>query len=74
VPLPLDLAAMETQPPDLEACRALFTELEFTSMLRDLAPAEGGVAVELVDEADVEQAAAFYAAAASTDSPSRSMQ
>jgi DNA polymerase I len=30
------LAAMETQPPDLEACRELFTELEFTSMLRDL--------------------------------------
>ncbi len=42
VPLPLDLAAMETQPPDLEACRELFTELEFTSMLRELAPAAGG--------------------------------
>ncbi len=41
VPLELDLGAMETQPPDIEACRALFTELEFTSMLRDLAPAEG---------------------------------
>jgi DNA polymerase-1 len=39
VPLELDLHAMETQPPDLEAARALFTELEFTSMLRDLAPA-----------------------------------
>ena len=34
--------AMETQPPDLEACRELFTELEFTSMLRELAPADGG--------------------------------
>ena len=42
VPLALDLGAMETQPPDLEACRELFTELEFTSMLRDLAPATGG--------------------------------
>ncbi|HUB53408.1 MAG TPA: 5'-3' exonuclease H3TH domain-containing protein, partial [Terracidiphilus sp.] len=30
VPLPLDLPAMETQQPDLEACRELFTELEFT--------------------------------------------
>ena len=29
---------MRTQPPDNAACRALFTELEFTSMLRDLAP------------------------------------
>ncbi len=63
VPLPLDLAAMETQPPDLEACRTLFTELEFTSMLRDLAPAEGGIAFELIDDPTAEQIAAFYAAA-----------
>jgi DNA polymerase-1 len=63
VPLPLDLAAMETQPPDLEACRTLFTELEFTSMLRDLAPAEGGASVELIDEPSAEQIAAFYGAA-----------
>jgi len=63
VPLPLDLAAMETQPPDLEACRTLFTELEFTSMLRDLAPAEGGTSVELFEEPTSEQAAAFYVAA-----------
>ena len=63
VPLPLDLHAMETQPPDLEAARTLFTELEFTSMLRDLAPAEGGVSVEIIDEPTAEQAAAFYAAA-----------
>jgi DNA polymerase-1 len=63
VPLELDLHAMETQPPDLEACRELFTELEFTSMLKDLAPAEGGVSVELIDDPSPEQAAAFYAAA-----------
>jgi DNA polymerase I len=63
VPLALDLAAMETQPPDIEACRELFTELEFTSMLRDLAPAEGGPSVELIEEPTAEQAAAFYAAA-----------
>jgi DNA polymerase-1 len=63
VPLELDLSAMETQSPDLEACRELFTELEFTSMLRDLAPAEGGPSVELIDEPTAEQAAAFYAAA-----------
>jgi DNA polymerase-1 len=49
VPLTLDLGAMETQQPDLEACRTLFTELEFTSMLRDLAPAEGKVLVECID-------------------------
>ena len=61
VPLELDLRAMETQPPDLEAARALFTELEFTSMLRDLAPAQGGPSVELIDEPSAEQTAAFYA-------------
>ena len=63
VPLELDLSAMETQAPDLEACRELFTELEFTSMLRDLAPAEGGPSVELIEEPTSEQASAFYAAA-----------
>ena len=41
VPLELDLGAMETQLPDIEACRELFTELEFTSMLRDLEPCGG---------------------------------
>jgi DNA polymerase-1 len=63
VPLPLDLKAMETQPPDIEACRELFTELEFTSMLRELSPAVGGASVELIDEPAPEQAAGFYAAA-----------
>jgi DNA polymerase-1 len=63
VPLTLDLTAMETQPPDLEACRELFTELEFTSMLRELAPSESAPVVELIEEPTAEQAAAFYAAA-----------
>jgi len=63
VPLRLDLGAMETQPPDIEACRTLFTELEFTSMLRDLGAAPGGVSVEMIDEPTAGQTAAFYAAA-----------
>jgi DNA polymerase-1 len=63
VPLELDLAAMETQPPDIEACRELFTELEFTSMLRDLEPAETAAVIELIEEPTDEQAAAFHAAA-----------
>ena len=63
VPLPLDLGAMQTQHPDLEACRELFTELEFTSMLRDLAPSETAPAIDLIDEPTAEQSAAFYAAA-----------
>jgi len=64
VPLELDLDAMTTQQPDLEACRELFTELEFTSMLRELSapagPAGGNLLVENPDE---EESAAFYAAA-----------
>ena len=63
VPLDLDLNAMQTQPPDIEACRELFTELEFTSMLKELAPAESGPSVELLDEPTDEQASAFYKAA-----------
>jgi DNA polymerase-1 len=63
VPLALDLNAMQTQPPDLEACRELFTELEFTSMLRELAPSDSAPAVELIDDPNEAQAAAFYAAA-----------
>ena len=56
VPLALDLAAMQTQPPDLEACRKLFTELEFTSMLRDLAPSEAAPALEQIEGPADEQA------------------
>jgi DNA polymerase-1 len=63
VPLALDLSAMQTQDPDIEACRELFTELEFTSMLRDLAPATGGAVVELIETPTAEQSGVFYAAA-----------
>ena len=63
VPLPLDLKAMQTQEPDLEACRALFSELEFTSMLRELAPSASAPQLELIDHATDEQENAFYAAA-----------
>jgi DNA polymerase-1 len=63
VPVPLDLEAMETQDLDLEACRELFTELEFTSMLRELAPAPQQSHTELIDAPTDEQTAAFYAAA-----------
>ena len=42
VPVPLDLDAMRTQKPDVDACRALFTELEFTTLLKELAPEDRG--------------------------------
>jgi len=55
VPLPLDLDAMRTQPPDATACRALFTELEFTSLLKELAPAEEVEEVEYLTHPTPEQ-------------------
>jgi DNA polymerase-1 len=63
VPLALDLAAMQTQQPDIEACRELFTELEFTSMLRELGLADGGVQVELIEEPTADQSDSFCVAA-----------
>ncbi|WP_260706473.1 DNA polymerase I [Edaphobacter flagellatus] len=39
VPIEYSLDAMRTQPPDLAACRDLFSELEFTTLLKELAPA-----------------------------------
>ncbi len=59
VPLELDLCAMQTQSPDLEACRQLFTELEFTSMLRDLAPATPATELQELDAPDEAEIAAF---------------
>jgi DNA polymerase-1 len=38
VPIEFSIEAMRTQPVDNAACRALFTELEFTTLLKDLAP------------------------------------
>jgi DNA polymerase I len=39
VPIDYSIDAMRTQPPDVAACRALFSELEFTTLLKELAPA-----------------------------------
>jgi DNA polymerase-1 len=38
VPVDLDVDSMRAGDPDVEALRALFTELEFTSLLKDLLP------------------------------------
>jgi DNA polymerase-1 len=59
VPLEFEPEAMRTQAPDVAACRALFTELEFTTLLRELAPAVPTTAVEYVLEPTSEQIAAF---------------
>ncbi len=59
VPLELDLDAMRTQPPDVDACRQLFGELEFTTLLKELAPAELEHAIEYVLNPTAEQLAEF---------------
>src|SRR5271168_309324 len=63
VPVPLDLDAMRTQKPDVAACRALFSELEFTTLLKELAPEAETVATEFVLEPSPEQIEHFLAAA-----------
>ncbi|HLH34854.1 MAG TPA: DNA polymerase I [Alloacidobacterium sp.] len=63
VPLELDLNAMQTQAPDVAACRQLFTELEFTTLLKDLAPADLERPVEYVLSPSPEQIEEFIAQA-----------
>jgi DNA polymerase-1 len=46
VPIEYSIEAMRTQPVDNAACRALFAELEFTTLLKELAPATDNVAIE----------------------------
>ncbi len=62
-PIDFDLDAMRTQEPDTAACRALFTELEFTTLLRELTPAVPTTAIEYILEPTAEQIAAFIAQA-----------
>ncbi len=59
VPLELNLDEMRTQAPDVSACRALFTELEFTTLLKELAPPETSRAVEYVTEPTADDIAEF---------------
>jgi DNA polymerase-1 len=64
VPVELDLEAMAASEPDADACRALFTELEFTSLLKDFAPAAEPEAADYREAAsakDVEQLLAAIA-------------
>ena len=63
VPVELSLGSMATQAPDIEACRTLFTELEFTSLLRELEPSVATAPIELIEEPTTGQIAAFEKAA-----------
>jgi DNA polymerase-1 len=46
VPIEFSLDAMRTQPVDNAACRELFSELEFTTLLQSLAPSATNTAIE----------------------------
>jgi len=63
VPIELNLDEMRTQQPDVSACRALFTELEFTTLLKELAPAELSRPVDYVMDPTEEDIAEFLTAA-----------
>jgi DNA polymerase-1 len=63
VPVDLELARMETQEPDVAAARALFNELEFTTLLKELAPAMDATRAELITAPTDEDCVRFFAAA-----------
>jgi DNA polymerase I len=63
VPMNLDLNVMKTQPADPTACRALFSELEFTSLLKELAPEPPAVETEFVLSPTKEQIEEFVRSA-----------
>ena len=63
VPLDLDLSAMQTRPPDAAACRALFTELEFTTLLKELGPSEEKRVVHYIEEPSAQEIAEFLRSA-----------
>jgi DNA polymerase I len=60
VPLPEDLEALRRQEPDWERLRALWTDLELRTLLRQL-PEEPGAPVAVADEAPVESPEALAA-------------
>ncbi len=63
VPVALELDRMRTTEPDLPACRALFSELEFTTLLKELAPEQPAVPVTYLPTPTPEQVQTFLQAA-----------
>src|SRR3984957_8394277 len=68
VPIDYDLEDMLTQSPDNAACRDLFSELEFTTMLKELAPAVDNTPIAYNLSPSQEQIAALLADARTGDS------
>jgi DNA polymerase-1 len=69
VPIEIDFEAMRTTPPDIAALRNLYSELEFTSLLKDLGPLvqpQEGPRSEYVLEPDPSDLAALLQGAKGT--------
>jgi DNA polymerase-1 len=69
-PVPLELEKLTLQPPDAEALRALYNELGFTSLLRDLVPSPSAASAK-TDYASLKspQELNVYLASLPTDEP-----
>jgi len=63
VPIEADLDAMRTQPVDAAAARALFSELEFTTLLKELAPSPDTAATTYTLNATADELAQLLAEA-----------
>jgi DNA polymerase-1 len=63
VPIEFSVDDMRTQPVDNAACRELFSELEFTTMLKELAPAADNTAFDYNLKPTAAEIAALLAAA-----------
>ncbi|HET6217284.1 MAG TPA: DNA polymerase I [Acidobacteriaceae bacterium] len=63
VPVELELENMRTQAPDVSACRALFNELEFTTMLKELAPEEETTPLSIIPDPSPEEMNRFVSLA-----------
>jgi DNA polymerase I len=63
VPVELELERMQTQEPDVAAARTLFNELEFTTLLKELAPAVDATRAELIIAPTEEDYESFFSAA-----------
>jgi DNA polymerase-1 len=63
VPIEYTLEAMRTQPVDNTACRELFSELEFTTLLKELAPAVDNTVLSFNLKPTPEEIGALLAAA-----------
>jgi DNA polymerase-1 len=67
VPIDYSIDDMLTQSPDNAACRELFSELEFTTLLKDLAPAADNTPINYNTKPTPEEIAAVLAEARTID-------